>query len=50
MAAGSISAVARARRKNAWAEVPALTKQHVDHRAMLIDSAVEVPLGGATEE
>ena len=31
-------------------QVPALAKQHVDHLAVLIDSAVEVPLGGAMEE
>jgi hypothetical protein len=31
-------------------QVPALAKQHVDHLAVLIDSAVEVALGGAMEE
>jgi hypothetical protein len=31
-------------------QVPALAKQHVDHLAVLIDSAVEVPLGGAVGE
>ena len=31
-------------------QVPALAKQYVDHLAVLIDSAVEVPLGGAMEE
>jgi hypothetical protein len=29
---------------------PTLTKQYVDHLAVLIDGAVEVPLHGATEE
>ena len=31
-------------------KVPALAKQHVDHLTVLIDSAVEVPPGGAMEE
>jgi len=31
-------------------QVPSLAKQYVDHLAVLIDSAVEVPLGGAMEE
>src|SRR5690349_22233348 len=31
-------------------QVPPFTKQYVDHLAVLIDSAVEVPLDGATEE
>jgi hypothetical protein len=31
-------------------QVPTLAKQHVDHLTMLIDGAVEVPLGGAMEE
>ena len=31
-------------------QVPPLTKQYVDHLAVLVDGAVEVPLDGATEE
>jgi hypothetical protein len=31
-------------------QVPLFTKQYVDHLAVLIDGAVEVPLDGATEE
>ena len=31
-------------------QVPALAKQHIDYLAVLIDSTVEVPLGGAMEE
>jgi hypothetical protein len=31
-------------------QVPAFTKQYVDHLAILIDGAVEVPLDGAMEE
>src|SRR5262245_33435503 len=52
MAAGWVSAVARARRKNALGgnQVPSFTKQYVDHLAVLIDGAVEVPLDAATEE
>lgn len=31
-------------------QVPPFTKQYVDHLALLIDGAVELPLDGATEE
>ena len=31
-------------------QVPPFTKQYVDHLAVLIDGAVEVPLDGAMEE
>jgi len=31
-------------------QVPPFTKQYVDHLAVLIDGAVEVPLDGAPEE
>ena len=31
-------------------QVPPFTKQYVDHLAVVIDGAVEVPLDGATEE
>jgi hypothetical protein len=52
MAAGWVSAVARARRKNAWGggQVPPFTKKYVDHLAVFIDGAVEVALDVATEE
>jgi len=49
MAAGWVSAVARARRKNGD-QVSPFTKQYVDHLAVLIDGAVEVALDVATEE
>ena len=52
MAAGWVSAVAPGAPEEGLGggQVPPLTKQYFDHLAVLVDGAVEVPLGGATEE